>query len=629
VVLLLAVLLVQDVDWTKLRSQLDHLADADFAARKTGREITVSKELLLKAPKDQRATAALALAVLGEAKWKDLVVEMTKDEATRAVAFEALGGLKVDARFLIDALTDEPRVAFAAARSLGRIDATRLQRVFDDVDRALLESRTPERLRRRIACVMGLDPARSTYVIRKGLVEADPAVATCAFAAVTQLDPALASTLDIADELRAFRGRIDIDAALAERAALLAIDRGLAAPEELIAFLRHSSAQVRRSAIEKLAPPEPLGYDVGRWLDWLKEEAIADDGKAVIEGWIVTATGTKPDGDRAARIASWGEWWTKNRYQSLFTSAEKAATRGAEFLRAQMKGDHWEEKLRGSVGLTALAVYTLLKCGAKPEDAAISETLKWLHAQDVHGESGEGGTYRAAVMALAYAEAKDLKWLPEVVRYLESSQHRNGGWGYHADDKEHADTSNSQMALLGLRAATHAGVKVTPAAFTRALDFFKSTRMKDGGWAYTREESYPAMTAAGLCGMLMAKPGDAKEDPALTWLAEHWIVEGAKPVKGQYLYLSTGDDPLTSQLSKGSASPFVTTNYWLWCLERACMAGGLDRVGEHDWYVEGATLLMRRMTRSGQCKGPLGLADHCFAMLFLKRAYVPVASGQK
>ena len=45
-------------------------------------------------------------------------------------------------------------------------------------------------------------------------------------------------------------------------------------------------------------------------------------------------------------------------------------------------------------------------------------------------------------------------------------------------------------------------------------------------------------------------------------------------------------------------------------------------MGDHDWYREGAEYLVRRQRADGSWPG--GLMDSCFALLFLRRATVPV-----
>jgi hypothetical protein len=77
--------------------------------------------------------------------------------------------------------------------------------------------------------------------------------------------------------------------------------------------------------------------------------------------------------------------------------------------------------------------------------------------------------------------------------------------------------------------------------------------------------------------------------------------------------------------------------YYLYGLERACVIAGKRMLGEHDWYREGATLLVDDQEEEGSWRpddqlggfgrGPGGklvfrteILDTCFAVLFLKRA---------
>ncbi|MBI3856581.1 MAG: hypothetical protein HY293_12915 [Planctomycetes bacterium] len=63
--------------------------------------------------------------------------------------------------------------------------------------------------------------------------------------------------------------------------------------------------------------------------------------------------------------------------------------------------------------------------------------------------------------------------------------------------------------------------------------------------------------------------------------------------------------------------------YLLWSLERLCMIAGVEKLGLHDWYAEGATILLRSQGPDGAWSGPYGgAADSCLALLFLRKAYV-------
>jgi hypothetical protein len=62
--------------------------------------------------------------------------------------------------------------------------------------------------------------------------------------------------------------------------------------------------------------------------------------------------------------------------------------------------------------------------------------------------------------------------------------------------------------------------------------------------------------------------------------------------------------------------------YFLWSLERAAVAYGLDKIGGKDWYAWGAEFLLKDQEKDGSWQGVHGEygADTCFALLFLRRA---------
>jgi hypothetical protein len=68
--------------------------------------------------------------------------------------------------------------------------------------------------------------------------------------------------------------------------------------------------------------------------------------------------------------------------------------------------------------------------------------------------------------------------------------------------------------------------------------------------------------------------------------------------------------------------------YYLYALERAGVLAGVDWMGEHDWYGEGADYLVGRQESNGCWReaGPR-IVSTCFALLFLKRGTVPVVRG--
>jgi hypothetical protein len=78
------------------------------------------------------------------------------------------------------------------------------------------------------------------------------------------------------------------------------------------------------------------------------------------------------------------------------------------------------------------------------------------------------------------------------------------------------------------------------------------------------------------------------------------------------------------QNQNGNNNALIDNCYFLWGLERVCMALGLDRVGRVDWYKWGADLLVRSQQANGawvggSYAGAKEEVNTCFALLFLNR----------
>jgi hypothetical protein len=97
----------------------------------------------------------------------------------------------------------------------------------------------------------------------------------------------------------------------------------------------------------------------------------------------------------------------------------------------------------------------------------------------------------------------------------------------------------------------------------------------------------------------------------LAWLDKYWRIDTNPPAGGRYHTM------------------------YLYGLERVGDMLRRNRIGEHDWYLEGAKWLVRNQRKDGQWTSrdthePTGVLNTCFALLFLEKATlsVPVATGR-
>jgi hypothetical protein len=234
--------------------------------------------------------------------------------------------------------------------------------------------------------------------------------------------------------------------------------------------------------------------------------------------------------------------------------------------------------------------------------------------------------YNTSLAALALAAAVEKgtarrerieRRAQRIADILVASQLKSGGWSYVArvyPDQSVGgwsyDLSNTQFAILGLRAAANAGAKIPRATWDRAQALLEKTQGADGGWSYhgTESPSYNRMTAAGAVSWILCRisleeslaPSDAA-DTARIRDAVRWLERSTDPAQ--------------------MAGP--PDYYLLYSLERLCMISRIDKLGSRDWYAEGAAILLRSQGADGSWTGGNGaVVDSCMALLFLRKAFV-------
>jgi hypothetical protein len=223
------------------------------------------------------------------------------------------------------------------------------------------------------------------------------------------------------------------------------------------------------------------------------------------------------------------------------------------------------------------------------------------------------------------------------------------------------DTSIQQYGLLGLDAAALCRVALPPTVFAAAGRHLlavqapadgrsvglalvthreladaaggppprpKPVRTKARGFGYRDADDppYGGLTAAGITGLVLARtglsnaggrPGEAEErlDEAIragfAWLAAEFTVRSNPGFVGR------------------AHSHWY---YWLYGLERACELAGIAWIDGRDWYYEGALQLLAQQQPNGSFRAGEGdellLDATCFAVLFLKKATLPVVTGR-
>ncbi|MCB9893797.1 MAG: hypothetical protein H6839_05090 [Planctomycetes bacterium] len=263
---------------------------------------------------------------------------------------------------------------------------------------------------------------------------------------------------------------------------------------------------------------------------------------------------------------------------------------------------------------------------------------------------------------------EDRKQMQALVDWLVENQNqtKNPFWNYNpTPDTSRFDFSNTQYALLGLAAALRCEIKIPTGVVGKLVGEVVNYQQADGpkvkrvigykppkdnsrkddgrstyagkpaqarGWAYSTKakwdryaettDAYGSMTTAGLTCLLVGldivdqmdaaqlkeefgsqqgyekwkKAATEGLEDGLCWL-EYWFSITRNPNKGRHWYL-----------------------YYMYGLERVMMLGQVRRLGVHDWYAEGASVLVTIQNSDGSWGT---MPDTCFALLFLKKGTIP------
>lgn len=329
---------------------------------------------------------------------------------------------------------------------------------------------------------------------------------------------------------------------------------------------------------------------------------------------------------------------------------DAAIERGVAYLIArQMRDGAWQNATASFAdGQTALSTYALLRSGLTAQHPSVARALA--HLSEIEPTE----TYPAALMLMAFEATGDPAWgakMRAIVAELLAWQETTG-WSYapaaregvvYRDALPTTDLSNTQFAVLGLRAADHAGVDVPAEAWSQALsstltlqesafeieiprrdERTGTTKVEIAGFRYRSDrETTASMTSAGCAIVQVCRTALGKRIKAQTakeaaralelgkaWLDAHWNLEE----------------------NSGSDEP-QNFYYYLYGLERVGTLLEAETFGEHAWYSEGAETLLKKQEADGSWVvggyAPTGWreipAEHdtCFAILFLKRASRP------
>jgi len=329
---------------------------------------------------------------------------------------------------------------------------------------------------------------------------------------------------------------------------------------------------------------------------------------------------------------------------------EAAIARGVAYLKGVGTGRNNQAR--------ELILLAMVHSGVRATDSAFAPLLKEMLEDEL------AGTYRVALQAMVLEELERVKYQKRIfqcAQFLVDNQNESGYWSYGqpttypepsiAPSKDvptgmpagpihpgqvvmfgdpgpsqkpavrqkvpvkqqrvlngGGDNSNSQYALLGLRACHDAGIVLPREVIEKAQRWWRECQCGSAGgstagrgWDYRQGgKAYGSMTAGAvgaltICDFILGQ--DWKKDDRVN-AGVHWLREN----------FSVTENP-----GHGRAQHY----YYLYGLERAGMLYGTETFGKREWYAEGAQLLLDQQRGDGSWNGPV---DTCFAILFLRRA---------
>ncbi|GMV98148.1 MAG: hypothetical protein AMXMBFR83_25000 [Phycisphaerae bacterium] len=305
---------------------------------------------------------------------------------------------------------------------------------------------------------------------------------------------------------------------------------------------------------------------------------------------------------------------------------------GADVREAMARAVAWLKEARNADGVwrdayqpggtTALVTLALLNAGVPSNDPAVARAIEALRVlPDQH-------VYTTALKIQVLAAADPARYRNEIrasADFLVRAQVNNGMWGY-GPPAGRGDYSNSQFALLGLHEAGKAGAVIPAATWRSAERSWLHGQNADGGWGYMPgANSYGSMTSAGIASLyIVGHSLYARKRPSVG--PDGWPHCCGQYAESRALLRAWGwmADNFRADQNAGPAARSSWYFYYMYAMERAGILSGQRFIGEHDWYKEGATVLLERQRRDGSWRETDALVDTAFALLFLAKGHKPV-----
>jgi len=302
---------------------------------------------------------------------------------------------------------------------------------------------------------------------------------------------------------------------------------------------------------------------------------------------------------------------------SLELRVQRAIERGVAYLVREQKTDGgWPgDEATHPGGQSSLVALTLVKSGVARDDPHLRDALAALRPV-VFKSTYSASVYlmlRAALIDKSKTEAPGEA--RDCFQFLLDHQ-QDGLWAYPHGG---IDMSNTQFALLGLRAGTQLGFEVPEKTVESCLQALYRWQRPDGSFPYEPDRvATGSMTAATLGGLAVLAELGQRSERIGGLLARH-RADLARGEAWMERNLMAEHNPYGER--------FWTTSWHyahLWAIERWCGLTNRSRVGTHDWYREIAAWLVDQQQADGAWSyaGSPAILDTCFALLFLRRSTI-------
>ena len=360
---------------------------------------------------------------------------------------------------------------------------------------------------------------------------------------------------------------------------------------------------------------------------------------------------------------------------------DRSIEKGIAFLKARIGPKQLVDYKDSSVELIC---WTLIHSGVAEDDPDFQKVLKAVL------KSGLTQTYRVSLRAMILEQVDRVKYRHELYKcaqFLVDNQAKNGQWSYGSkttydppprtvatggvekplsipvirkpkpnvgkkiklkkqkDGPPKGDNSNSQYALLGLRACHDAGMVIPRDVVKKSDEWWRKSQRKakdaqprrvgtggsgkPRGWVYNEDhpewKPWGSMSAGAVGSLVICQYLQRKQ-----WKRDKDVRDGMAWLEANFTVSENHNLPEKQKVAMGQSMAL----YYLYALERACALYDpkLKKLGDHDWYQEGADYLLSKQEVDGSWSSESGkheIWDTCFAILFLRKATAPlkVATG--